>query len=249
MAMYNSFHHVMDEIDNIDVTDGVPIPSKYQNAAERHKTFADMSWNVQLDATPDKLVKAGFVYIAEDIVKCAYCYKVFTHWQPGDSAIERHINISNNICSFVKNIEEQTAVLEKHIRSKEKKTGLVSAAELMAAKDNERQKTRTSTARQIHRKTLQTMKYDTKMINEAERNLDYRNNPALTLESLLQEVRRMEEEQFWNKADNMGVPDNHSTIEDNIPSSDEEHADDCDIIPIKNLDERVVKVQNEGNVC
>ena len=108
-----------------------PAPPKYKQLEERLNSFIGVPWPDNMEATPDKLAKAGFFfYSMPDRVKCAFCYGRLCGWQPKDSAIEEHIRILPD-CSFAQNIKEQTTVLSQNIRSEGKSANSMSSEELI----------------------------------------------------------------------------------------------------------------------
>ena len=148
-----------------------PAPQEYRSAEVRRQSFLGIDWPCHLDATPDKLTKAGFYYNGPpDRVKCAYCGGKLKNWQPRDSAIEEHINYFPD-CEFVQNIEKQMAVLSKNIRSKTMQLDCVSSKELMRQHAEERTKTHQSTPGELWRKTLKKMHYRSSIIKTAEHRL------------------------------------------------------------------------------
>lgn len=51
--------------------------------------------------SPTELAKAGFFYMNEDAVKCAFCRGVVSNWQHGDVAMEAHQRLFPN-CAFIR---------------------------------------------------------------------------------------------------------------------------------------------------
>ncbi|NXH21358.1 XIAP ligase, partial [Bucco capensis] len=83
-----------------------------QEWAQEHcrlRTFAEFPLDCPVSASA--LAQAGFVYTGEgDKVKCFSCHTTIEGWAPGDSAVERHKNLSPS-CKFV----TESALLENNI--------------------------------------------------------------------------------------------------------------------------------------
>ena len=127
-----------------------PAPVRYKQLDARMQSFLGIPWSTNLEATPDKLSKAGFYYVGPaDRVKCAYCGGKLKRWRPKDVAVEEHVKHFPD-CSFVKNIEEQTALLAKNIRSKKKMDQCISSDELKKQYNEERAKTKRSKPGEDH---------------------------------------------------------------------------------------------------
>ena len=103
-------------------------------------------------------------------VKCAYCGGKLKRWQPRDVAVEEHVKHFPD-CTFVKNIEEQTAVLAKNIRSKKKTDNCVSSEALKMEFATQREKAKKSKPDELVKKTLKKMKYSSSQIHRAQRRL------------------------------------------------------------------------------
>ncbi|NXF88080.1 XIAP ligase, partial [Eubucco bourcierii] len=72
-------------------------------------TFVEFPLDCPVQASA--LARAGFVYTGEgDKVKCFNCHTTIEGWLPGDSAVERHKNLSPN-CRFI----TESAFLENNI--------------------------------------------------------------------------------------------------------------------------------------
>ncbi|NXG50293.1 XIAP ligase, partial [Psilopogon haemacephalus] len=72
-------------------------------------TFVEFPLDCPVPASA--LARAGFVYTGEgDRVKCFNCHTTIEGWLPGDSAVERHKNLSPN-CKFI----TESAFLENNI--------------------------------------------------------------------------------------------------------------------------------------
>ena len=172
-----------------------PAPIKYKQRDERQNSFLGVSWPLELDATPERLVSAGFYYIGpQDRVKCAFCYGKLKRWQPHELPIEEHSKHFPE-CSFVQKIEKQTKVLTKNIRSKTKTSTLVSSEELKKQHDEIRNKTKRSSSRELWMMTLEKMGYRHELIHQAEHNL--RNKRKLIeLTSILNEIHEIERTEF-----------------------------------------------------
>ncbi|KFV66793.1 Baculoviral IAP repeat-containing protein 7-B, partial [Dryobates pubescens] len=66
-------------------------------------TFVEFPLDCPVSASA--LARAGFVYTGEgDKVKCFNCHTTIEGWLPGDSAVERHKNLSPN-CKFITETE------------------------------------------------------------------------------------------------------------------------------------------------
>ena len=217
-----------------------PPPPRYKQVEARRQSFFGVDWPSHLDATPDKLVKAGFYYNGPpDHVKCGYCGGRLKNWRPRDSAIEEHLKHFPD-CEFVQNIEKQTAVLSKNIRSKTKESNCVSSEELMRQHAEERVKTHQSSAKELWRKTLKKMRYSRPVIRRAENRLRRKDSP-LNLSAILEEIHVIEKEEYMgtNLESNANVPDTESS--DEGLSSGDEHEEN---VEPSDVDE-TVKLQNE----
>ena len=218
-----------------------PPPPRYKQVEARRQSFLGVDWPSHLDVTPDKLVKAGFYYNGPpDRVKCGYCGGRLKNWQPRDSAIEEHLKHFPD-CEFVRNIEKQTAVLSKNIRSKKKESNCVSSEELMRQHAEERAKTHQSSAKELWRKTLKRMRYSRSVIKKAENRLR-RKTSSLNLNAILEEIHVIEKEEYMgtNQESNTEIPDVESSDE-GLSSGDEGEEN---IEPL-HVDETVKKLQNE----
>ena len=211
-----------------------PPPPRYKQVEARRQSFLGVDWPLHLDATPDKLVKAGFYYIGPDRVKCGYCGGRLKNWQPRDSAIEEHLKHFPN-CEFVQNIEKQTAVLSKNIRTETKGLNCVSSEELMRQHAEERAK---SNAKEQWRKTVK-VRYNRSVIKKAENRLKRKNS---TLNTILEEIHATEKQEYMgtNQELNTEVPHAKSSDE-SLRSADE---DKENIEPL-DMEETVKKLQNE----
>ena len=127
-------------------------PGRYKELGERLKSFEGVPWPEHLDATPDKLAKAGFYYVGPgDKVKCGYCGAKIKSWKPKDSAIEQHIEKFPQ-CSFVQNVEEQTKVLSKNIRAKSKTANYTTAEALKKEHEEKQAKLKVSSGSKLKKK-------------------------------------------------------------------------------------------------
>ncbi|NXN91272.1 XIAP ligase, partial [Rhinopomastus cyanomelas] len=72
---------------------------EWEQEASRLETFVGFPPDCPVLAAA--LARAGFVYTGEgDKVKCFSCHTTVERWEPGDSAVERHKNLSPN-CKFI----------------------------------------------------------------------------------------------------------------------------------------------------
>ena len=200
-----------------------PPPLQYKQVDARRQSFLGVDWPSHLDATPDKLVKAGFYYNGPpDQVKCGYCEGQLENWQPRDSAIEEHCKRFPD-CEYVLSFEKQSAVLSKNRRCEKKEPKYVSSEELMRQHAEERAR--------IHdkkrwRKTLKKRQ----------------KTSPLNLNAVLEESHVIEKEEYMgaNLESKTQVPDAESSHDD-FPSSGDEN----DNIEPLDVEETVKKLQNE----
>lgn len=196
---------------------------KYKQRDERRNSFLGVSWPLELDATPDRLVNAGFYYIGpQDRVKCAFCYGKLKRWQPHELPIEEHSKHFPE-CSFVLKIEKQTKVLTKNIRSKNKTSTLVSSDELKKQHDEIRSKTKQSSARELRVMTLEKMGYRHKLIHLAEHNLRDKRK-VVDLTSVLNEIHAIEKTEFLKTGTFDGI--SASTSDDEYEKEEENNQDE-----------------------
>lgn len=168
-----------------------PAPPRYKQIEERRKSFIGVDWSSRLATTPDKLVKAGFYYIGPgDRVKCAFCYGVLKNWLPTDVAIDEHVEKFPE-CTFVQNIEKQTAVLSKNLRSQNKISSCISSGTLQAQYAKEKENRSVGSPRRLWNKTLMKMGYARGLIRRAEKELK-RKERDLNLCSVLEEIHVIE---------------------------------------------------------
>ena len=215
-----------------------PPPPQYKQVEARRQSFLGVDWPSHLDATPDKLVKAGFYYIGPpDIVKCGFCGGRLKNWQPRDSAIEEHLKHFPD-CEFGQNIAKQSAVLSKNIRSKKKESNCVSSEDLMRQHAEERAKTHQSSAKELWRKTLKKMRYSRSSIKKAENKLRQKNSP-LNLDTILEEIHAIEKEEFMGTSLESNTDTESS---DEGLSSDDEDKENVEPLDV---DTTVQKLQTE----
>ncbi|NXK47889.1 XIAP ligase, partial [Chauna torquata] len=70
-------------------------------AQEHYRVGTFVEFPLDCPVSPSVLAGAGFVYTGEgDKVKCFSCHTTIEGWEPGDSAVERHKNLSPN-CKFI----------------------------------------------------------------------------------------------------------------------------------------------------
>nr|XP_010308751.1 PREDICTED: E3 ubiquitin-protein ligase XIAP [Balearica regulorum gibbericeps] len=70
-------------------------------AQEHYRLGTFVEFPLDCPVSASALARAGFVYTGEgDKVKCFSCHRTIEGWAPGDSAVERHKNLSPN-CKFI----------------------------------------------------------------------------------------------------------------------------------------------------
>ena len=199
-----------------------PAPMKYKQRNERQNSFLGVSWSLELNATPERLVNAGFYYIGpHDRVKCAFCYRKPKRWQPHELPIVEHSKHFPE-CSFVQNIEKQTKILTKNFRSTNKASTLMSSDELKKQHNEIRNKTKQSSARELWMMTLEKMGYRHKLIHLAEHNLRGKRK-LVDMTSVLNEIHEIETTEFLKTGTFDGI--SPSTSDDQYEKEEEKTKD------------------------
>ncbi|XP_005022182.4 E3 ubiquitin-protein ligase XIAP isoform X1 [Anas platyrhynchos] len=91
-------------------TPGTDYDQDWAQEHHRLESFAEFPLDCLVSASA--LAQAGFVYTGEGCkVKCFSCHVTIEGWQPGDSAVERHKNLSPN-CKFI----TESTFLENDLR-------------------------------------------------------------------------------------------------------------------------------------
>ncbi|XP_068008201.1 E3 ubiquitin-protein ligase XIAP isoform X3 [Melanerpes formicivorus] len=97
--------------DNSEASATSDTDSDQESAQERYRLGTFVEFPLDCPVSASALARAGFVYTGEgDKVKCFNCHTTIEGWLPGDSAVERHKNLSPN-CKFI----TESAFLENNI--------------------------------------------------------------------------------------------------------------------------------------
>ncbi|NXT84270.1 XIAP ligase, partial [Zapornia atra] len=80
-------------------------------AQEHYRLGTFVKFPLACPVSASALARAGFVYTGEgDKVQCFSCHRTIEGWAPGDSAVERHKNLSPN-CKFI----AESTLLENNV--------------------------------------------------------------------------------------------------------------------------------------
>ncbi|NXN07392.1 XIAP ligase, partial [Indicator maculatus] len=99
--------------DNLEASATSDADSDQEWAQEHYRLGTFVEFPLDCPVSASALAQAGFVYTGEgDKVKCFNCHTTIEGWLPGDSAVERHRNLSPN-CKFI----TESTFLENNIHS------------------------------------------------------------------------------------------------------------------------------------